>query len=155
MLTDLLHSPGHLFRRCLQIHNTVFSSAIDEFDVTPPQFAALRALEEVDEADQATIAEIIAYDRVTIGGLVDRLEGKGFLTRRTGKHDRRTKQVRLTDEGRAQLKKIRARIPRVNEQLLAPLTDDERHTLIALMAKVASVDATLEHLGAGALTSIK
>lgn len=147
MLTDLLRSPGHLFRRCLQLHNTLFAAEIGEFGVTPPQFAALRALEEVGEADQATLAEIIAYDRVTIGGLVDRLEGKGLVSRRVGKHDRRTKQVRLSAEGRAQLKKIRARIPRVNVQLLSALSADERKTLLGLLAKVAAIDETVAHVG--------
>lgn len=146
MLTDLLRSPGHLFRRCLQLHNTLFAA---EIDVTPPQFAALRALEEVGEADQATLAEIIAYDRVTIGGLVDRLESKGLVSRRTGKHDRRTKQVRLTDEGRSQLKKIRARIPHINERLLSTLSVRERETLLALLAKVAAIDDTMAHVGGG------
>jgi DNA-binding MarR family transcriptional regulator len=146
MLTDLLRSPGHLFRRCLQLHNTLFASEIDAFGVTPPQFAALRALEEVGEADQATLAEIIAYDRVTIGGLVDRLEAKGLVTRRTGEHDRRTKQVSLSAQGRAQLEKIRTRIPRVNEQLLAALSTDERKTLLGLLAKVAAVDETIAHV---------
>lgn len=143
MLTDLLGSPGHLFRRCLQIHNTIFAAEIGEFDVTPPQFAAMRALEEVSEADQATLAEIIAYDRVTIGGLIDRLETKGLVQRRVGKHDRRTRQVRLTDAGRAQLKKIRARIPSINRQLLAALTARERDVLLGLLAKVAAIDETL------------
>jgi MarR family transcriptional regulator, temperature-dependent positive regulator of motility len=146
MLTDLLRSPGHLFRRCLQLHNTLFAA---EIEVTPPQFAALRALEEVGEADQATLAEIIAYDRVTIGGLVDRLESKGLISRRIGKHDRRTKQVRLTDEGRSQLKKIRARIPRINERLLSALTAAEREMLLDLLAKVAAIDDTVAHVGAG------
>jgi DNA-binding MarR family transcriptional regulator len=145
MLTDLLHSPGHLFRRCLQLHNSLFAA---EIDVTPPQFAALRALEEVGEVDQATLAEIIAYDRVTIGGLVDRLENRGFVTRRVGEHDRRTKQVRLTEAGREELKKSRARIPSINERLLGRLNPQERRLLLELLTKVAEVDALTDRFQA-------
>lgn len=152
MLIDLLRSPGHLVRRCLQLHNMIFTSEVGEFDLTPPQFAALRALEEVDEVDQATLADIIAYDRVTIGGLVDRLETKGLVRRRIGKHDRRTKQVRLTDDGRGLLKKIRAHVPAINGQLLAALTPQERTTLLDLLAKVAAVDETLDRYGSRELT---
>ena len=51
------------------------------FDLTPVQFAALAVIAEHPRIDQATLAGLIAYDRVTIGGVVDRLSQKGYILR--------------------------------------------------------------------------
>ena len=44
------------------------------FDLTPIQLAAMQALKVNPGIEQAKIATLIAYDRATIGGVVERLE---------------------------------------------------------------------------------
>jgi hypothetical protein len=78
---DLQHTVGHLVRRTHQLHNLLFSQVTAGCDITSPQFAALRTIEAFPELEQNGLSEIIAYDRTTIGGLIDRLEAKGLVQR--------------------------------------------------------------------------
>lgn len=55
------------------------------FDLTPIQLAAMQALKVNPGIEQAKIATLIAYDRATIGGVVERLEKKGYVTRAVSK----------------------------------------------------------------------
>ena len=64
----LYDMPGHLIRRMNQISVAVFLQEAQQagFDLTPVQFAALYTVGEHEAIDQATLASLIAYDRVTI-----------------------------------------------------------------------------------------
>ncbi len=57
-------------------------------DLTPVQFAALVQVRANPELDQATFAGMIAYDRATIGGVIDRLAEKGLVERKPSNRDR-------------------------------------------------------------------
>lgn len=136
MIEDLYRTAGHLVRRAHQIHDTIFAEETAGYDITSPQFAALRAVAEFPEIEQTALSDTIAYDRSTIGGLVDRLEAKGMLRRTIGTRDRRTKRLSLTADGAALLLALGAKTPRVQERLLAPLSADERATFLALLERV-------------------
>ena len=75
--------PGHLARRFQQIAVAVFLAEVGDagFDLTPVQYAALAAIKLNPGIDQVTLAGLIAYDRTTITGVVDRLVQKGLLLR--------------------------------------------------------------------------
>ena len=84
MKTIETHSfPGHLIRRLHQISTNIFMLRVKEAgcDLTPVQFAAMQALKASPDIDQAQIASLIAYDRATIGGVLKRLEKKGYIKR--------------------------------------------------------------------------
>jgi DNA-binding MarR family transcriptional regulator len=134
-------TPGHLVRRCHQLHNTIFSQETFSYDITAPQFAALRALYEFPNIDQTTLSKIIAFDRATIGGLVDRLETKGLVRRSSDKRDRRIRSLRLTLTGRTLLQKLRPIMERVSERLLTGLSQAESEQFLNLLERVMAVDA--------------
>jgi DNA-binding MarR family transcriptional regulator len=140
-------TPGHLIRRAHQYHNTVFAQETSGLDVTAPQFAALRALSEFPDIDQTTLSRIIAYDRATIGGLVERLEDKGLIRRTIDKRDRRARTLRLSAAGRAMYARMRPMLDRVNTRMLARLAPDERETFLTLLERVivpAAGDDTID-----------
>ena len=84
-MLEFLAMPGHLIRRLHQISVSIFSESVAEagFDITAVQFAALSVLKDYPGIDQVTLAGMIAYDRVTIGGVIDRLEQKPVLDRKS------------------------------------------------------------------------
>ncbi|HZD92122.1 MAG TPA: MarR family transcriptional regulator, partial [Pseudolabrys sp.] len=88
-MKDLNDKPGHLARRFQQIAVAVFHAEMEKagFDLTPVQYAALGAVATRPGIDQATLAGLIAYDRTTIGGVVDRLVQKGLLVREASNRD--------------------------------------------------------------------
>ncbi len=141
MTPGFQRTPGHLVRRAHQLHNTIFAQETLGHDITAPQFAALRALSEFPDIDQTTLSRIIAFDRATIGGLVERMEAKGLVRRSTGRDDRRVRRLRLTAQGSALLEKLRPRLVRVSERMLEPLAPHERQQLLDLLERVLGIDA--------------
>ena len=100
--------PGHLARRFQQIAVAVFLAEVGEagFDLTPVQYAALAAIKTNPGIDQVTLAGLIAYDRTTITGVVDRLVQKGLLVRNPSSRDRRARELQITDAGKRTLRGI-------------------------------------------------
>lgn len=140
-MTQLQDLPGHLIRRMQQIAVSAFSAEVSAagFDLTPVQFAVLSVLRENPGADQATLAAMIAYDRVTIGGVIARLEARGYLERIVSKTDRRARAVRLTETGAAVLDSVQDAVLRAQDVMLQGLTSEERTSLLALLRKTTEV----------------
>ena len=93
---DATEAPGHLARRFHQIAVAVFHAEVEAAgsDLTPVQYAALTQIADEPGLDQATLAGLIAQDRTTMGGVVERLVEKGFVARAVSRKDRRARAVR-------------------------------------------------------------
>jgi DNA-binding MarR family transcriptional regulator len=129
--------PGHLARRFQQIAVAVFHSEVEDagYDLTPVQYAALFAVETRPGIDQVTLAGLIAYDRTTITGVVDRLVQKGLLKRQTNSRDRRAHELQVTADGRRTLRGIEPAVEAAQRVLLRGLTADEATELMRLLHK--------------------
>src|SRR5215203_1920997 len=129
--------PGHLARRFQQIAVAVFLAEVGEagFDLTPVQYAALAAIKLNPGIDQVTLAGLIAFDRTTIGGVVDRLVQKNLLARYTSSQDRRVRQLHITDQGRRTFKSMTPAVEAAQRIMLRGLTDDEAAELLRLLQK--------------------
>ena len=136
--TSLFQMPGHLIRRLQQISGQVFSNRMDEagFDLTPVQFATMQALHSASGIEQAEIAATIAYDRATIGGVIDRLEQKGYVSRVVSSRDRRAREVRLTKEGFRVFEAVRPVVDQMQSEILTGLTATEQKQFSKLAQKI-------------------
>ena len=85
--------------------------------------------------DQATLAGLIAYDRTTITGVVDRLVQKGLLVRQASSRDRRARELQVTDEGRRTLRGIAPAVEAAQRIMLRGLTADEAKKFLRLLRK--------------------
>ena len=137
MQSSFQHMPGHLIRRLHQISTSVFVEHMDkhEHDFTPIQFAALSCICANPGIDQAGLAGVIACDRVTTGGVVDRLEQKGFVTRTVNNKDRRARLVRATSEGVRNLDAVAPVIMGLQTAILSGLDENERIVFVELLEK--------------------
>ena len=131
--------PGHLVRRAHQVSTALFADECGKFGLTSVQFAALYAVRAAGELDATRLAVQIAFDRATIGDVLDRLEAKGWVTRVGSRDDRRIKLIRLTGKGGALLKRVEPAVLRVQERLVAPLSPGDRKRFLALLSRVALV----------------
>ena len=107
------------------------------YDLTPVQYSALTAICDRPGLDQATLANHIAYDRVTIGGVVDRLVQKKFVRREISATDRRARELYLTESGAKVLEEVRPIVRDTQELLLQGLEPDERVTFLRMLRKAA------------------
>jgi len=129
--------PGHLIRRLNQISTNVFSRHMQQtgFDLTPVQFAAMDAIAACPGIDQAGVASSIAYDRATIGGVIDRLEQKGYVSRTVSSQDRRAREVRLTAQGLDVFTEILPLVRALQQEILPGLDQAERASFMQLARK--------------------
>ena len=68
---------------------------------------------------------------------IDELEARGLVERRRNPQDRRAHALYITDEGRRTLKQGRKVARRAQEELLAPLSPQERRQLHELLLRLA------------------
>jgi DNA-binding MarR family transcriptional regulator len=128
--------PGHLIRRLHQVSTAYFAEECGG-ELTAVQYAALVAIDSHPGIDATRLSEIIYFDRSTIGDVLDRLEGKGWIRRESVAADRRIKRLDLSASGRNVLQQVEPGIRRIQERLLAPLTAAEARTLVRLLGKMA------------------
>lgn len=130
--------PGHLIRRLHQISTSIFAEEMAQagFDITPVQYAALSALSVHPGIDQNTLAGLVAHDRATMGGVVDRLERRGYVQREVSPVDRRARVLRLTDKGLTLMFAVAPAVRRVQDAILSPLDAESSAMLLTLINKV-------------------
>ena len=129
----LYEKPGHLIRRLQQIAVAIFMAEAKAFDVTPVQYAALLAIDLNPGIDQTALVSLIAFDKSTIGDVLERLAAKGLVRRVQGKDDRRTKVLKITPAGRTLLRKIEPAVNATQDLILSPLKPHERKQFMKLM----------------------
>lgn len=98
---EIEKSIGFLLAKGYQRAWAIFREEIDEFELTPPQFALLAFLWIEDGLTQSELSEKSQVDRTTIGGLVDRLVKTGFVERKPHPKDRRAFKIHLTPKGKS------------------------------------------------------
>lgn len=130
--------PGHLIRRMQQNSGKVFASHAKAVgvDLTSVQFAALDAIHSNPGIDQAGVSELIAYDRPTIGGVIDRLEVKGLITRKVSRTDRRAREISLTEAGEKLYEDFLPVVEKLQNGVLRGLDAEERETFVRLARKI-------------------
>lgn len=136
---NLYTMPGHLIRRAQQISTALFAEECAAFDLTSVQFAALMAIRANPGVDATRLSQLIAFDRSTIGGVLDRLEGKGWIGRGPSPGDRRIKLIELTGEGAALLDRVQPAVHRVQQRILSPLAPEDRSTMLRLLGILTEV----------------
>ena len=133
---DFHQAPGHLVRRAHQRAVALFMEETAGFEVTPVQFAILNELMDQPGEDQVTLAARVAFDAATSGSVIGRLEARGWVRREPDTRDRRRKLLWVTPAGEAAALQMRDAAQRVQERLMAPLTDAEAAQLKALLTKL-------------------
>jgi DNA-binding MarR family transcriptional regulator len=135
-MNDVYSKPGHLIRRLQQIAVAVFAQECAGHDVTPVQYAALVAVRDNPGLDATRIAALVAFDRSTIGNVLERLEGKGLIERRANPDDRRVKILKISRRGARLLALCEGAVVRAQERMLDPLDADERRAFTTYMRRI-------------------
>ena len=156
-------APGYLFRRMQQIAVAIFVEECKAFDLTPVQYAALIAIHTHPGIDATRLSAVIAFDRSTLGNVIERLEAKKLIERKPSAEDKRVKLLYLTKAGAALLRDIMASVDRAQARMLQPLKPADRKTLMALLTQLVDLnneasrvplraEDALEHMGKSAVT---
>ncbi|UGY19228.1 MarR family winged helix-turn-helix transcriptional regulator [Bradyrhizobium septentrionale] len=151
-------APGYLFRRMQQIAVALFIEECKAFDLTPVQYAALVTISTHPGIDATRLSAVIAFDRSTLGNVIERLQAKEFIARKPSPEDKRVKLLYLTRAGAAVLSDIMPSVGRAQARMLQPLKPADRKTLLGLLTQLVDLnnessrvplraEDALEHLG--------
>jgi DNA-binding MarR family transcriptional regulator len=135
-MDEVYSKPGYLFRRMQQIAVAIFMEECAPFDLTPVQYAALVAIREHPGVDATRLSTLIAFDRSTLGDVLERLESKQLIDRRPSGEDKRIKLLYLTARGRKLLAAAMPAVERAQVRMLAPLKPADRVKLMQLLAQL-------------------
>ena len=133
---DFHGMPGYLLRRMQQISTALFAEECVAHKLTAVQYAALSAIGSNPLIDATRLSGLVSLDRSTLGGVLERIEGKGWVSRSSNPNDRRVKLLSLTKEGHKKVAEVAEAVAHVQKRLLDPLTHAERRQLTSLLMAI-------------------
>ncbi|MBL7254273.1 MarR family winged helix-turn-helix transcriptional regulator [Paractinoplanes lichenicola] len=111
---------------------------VRERELSFEQSFALGYLAQNPGAIQRDIAEITRTSAASVSSLLQGLERRGLVERRTEPGNERSKRVFATAAGAELIAGFEAAMSGADETILAPLDDDERATLQTLLEKITA-----------------
>ena len=133
-----LSSAIYILHRAGQCADELFALNVGDAELTPRQFAVLRAIADSEEPSQTTLVEKTGIDRSTMADIVRRLNSKGLLQRRRTRRDARMYAVRLTDRGIAALKLAEPAARSTDERILASLAPTQREAFLRSLSRIVA-----------------
>lgn len=131
---DIAQQIDRMMRR-IHVGLTDRSEQFDTARVGPIGGMILLALSDIEPAPIHVLAQQIARDKSQMTRMLKSLEEKGLIDRRVANEDARVVVLRLTPQGHLVVHMLRDGIAGVVGDVLAPLTQEERETLRALLVK--------------------
>lgn len=136
----LATNPGFLISTVSQLARERFERALAPLHLRARHYGVLAALAAQGPVAQTLLGDRLQIDRSTMVAVIDELEAAGRVTRRRNPRDRRAYQLELTPAGRQALERAERVVERVRGEVFAPLDQDQRAQLQAMLT------ALLHHL---------
>jgi MarR family transcriptional regulator, lower aerobic nicotinate degradation pathway regulator len=133
----LLRQTGFLISRVGMVAQKRFAERLEQLELTTRMWGALNVLDAEGPTTQGSLCKSVGMDPSSMVATIDELEAKGLVERRPHPTDRRAHALHVTDSGRATLARGRELARRAQDDLLAPLTSDEREQLHGLLLRLA------------------
>ena len=133
-----LTSPLDLVRWIGWAHLKAGEDWIRERELSHPQSFVLGYLVQNPGAIQRDIAQVTRTSAASVSSLLQGLERRDLVERRTEGGDERSKRVYATESGVELIAGFDAAMAAANETILAPLSEAERATLQALLTKITA-----------------
>ncbi|MFH8475802.1 MarR family winged helix-turn-helix transcriptional regulator [Streptomyces sp. NPDC018000] len=115
------------------------SRQLEPIGITPAQFRLLRTVAHYDGPPRmADLAQRLDVVPRAVTSLVDGLEASGRVRRAPDPDSRRVVRIEITDEGLTTLRSLRDARRAAAEEILAPLTPDQREVLGGLLSALVS-----------------
>lgn len=129
----------HLFSKA--VHELLEQKLLDrvtEEQVTASQITLLQLLMESESATVSDVAAFLGVSAAAASKAVDRLERRGLLQRIATASDRRTSDLRLTESGRALVKRYEEDKIRTLEKAFRQFPADELRAAAELLDRLAT-----------------
>ena len=129
---------GFILRRAHQRATGIFNAVMEQFSITPTQFAVLVKLHDLGSVSQNELGRLTAMDPATIFGVVSRLIKRGFVVQSLDANDARLVILELTDAGREAAVAMKGIAAEVSRRTLEPLSEEEQVLFLQLLQRIAA-----------------
>lgn len=118
---------GFLVHDVSRMRRTLFDQEVRPLDITRAQWWALANLSrhESEGVTQSDLARLLDVGKVTIGGLIDRLEASGHVERRFDREDRRIRRIFITELGYSLIETMADVGGRLNAQIMEGISIEQ------------------------------
>ena len=137
------HEAQKLFFEIGMTQRVKTGAALAELGLGFAQAHALRMLDPDEPIAMSALAERLFCDASNVTGLVDRLEARDLVERRSAENDRRVKALTLTPAGVALRDQVLAVMSEPPEAIAALAAADQRALRDILARAVANLRATV------------
>lgn len=127
---DVEHTLGWLFHDIHRLLGKSFEGRIEGMGLTRSQWRVLIALKRQDGLTQTELADMVEMEKAPMGKLLDKLDRKGWVTRRDDPDDRRARRVYCTAKIERHLTGIAEAARAMFAEALAGMREDEVKSLI-------------------------
>lgn len=142
MATTPAHEAQKLFFEIGMVQRARAGAALGELGLGFAQAHALRMLDPDEPMPMSALADRLFCDASNVTGLVDRLEARGLVERRSAANDRRVKALSLTRAGVALRDQVLAVMSEPPEAIAALPAADQRALRDILARAVENLRAT-------------
>lgn len=129
---------GFLLSKMGGIAQKRFSARLEALELTPRMWGALNVLEASGPISQHALCKGTGMDPSSMVSTIDDLEAKGLVERRAHPSDRRAYALHVTEAGQDTLARGRRIVREVEDDLLAPLDEQEREQLRSLLLRLVT-----------------
>jgi DNA-binding MarR family transcriptional regulator len=131
-----LASPGFLLARVGAESRRRFARVLAQSGMAVSHYGLLTVLAANGPKSQRDLAKTIGIDPRNLVSILDNLEARRFVERRSLKGDRRVRSVSLSVKGQRTLERIQRKAEEIEGEFLAVLTAAERENLHAILLKL-------------------
>jgi MarR family transcriptional regulator for hemolysin len=126
---------GFLIHDVSRLRRTAFDQRMKPLGLTRSQWWVLSGVSRHGDSGvtQTELANVLDLGKVALGGLIDRLEERGFVKRHTDSEDRRVYLVHLTQKGQAVLDKMAHVGMEMNAKIMKGILLEQQHLLAGLL----------------------
>jgi DNA-binding MarR family transcriptional regulator len=117
--------------------HSLLTEALASEGVRGYHYRLLAALDQYGPSSQADLGRYTDIDRSDVVATLNDLVARRLARRESDPTDRRRNVVKLTTRGAGMLARLDPVLDDVQAAVLAPLTENERRTLVRLLAKLA------------------
>ena len=129
---------GWLMADNARLLRRAFEERVRVTGITGPQARLLLAMERAPGENQASYAERLEVEPITLCRMVDRMEEAGLVERRHDPADRRARLLHLTARAEGEIARIRAALDGLLDQLVAGMSEHEQDELSRLLQRVTT-----------------
>jgi DNA-binding MarR family transcriptional regulator len=127
---------GFLMNDTARLMRKDFERRARSIGLTRAQWQTLFHLARNEGCNQATLADLMEVEPITLTRTVDRLEACGLVERRADPTDRRARLLFLGERAHPLLEELRMLGAETREIALAGISEDERTLLMTLLTKM-------------------